>query len=399
MTTLRAWPSSSIAGGLQLQADLLGDHLAAGEDRDVLQHGLATVAEARRLDGDGLEGAADLVHDQGREGLAVDVLGDDQQRLAGLHDLLEHGQEVLDVGDLLVGHEDVGVLEDGLHALGVGDEVRRDVALVEAHALGQLEVEPEGVGLLDGDDAFLADLVHRLRDGVTDGGVAAGRDRRGGRDLLAGLDVLGHAEQLLGDSLDGLLDAALERHRVRAGGHVAQALADHGLGEDGGRRRAVTGDVVGLLGDLLDELGPDLLVGVLQLDLLGDAHTIVGDGGRSPLLLEHDVAALGAQGDLDGVGEGVHPALETAAGLLVESNQLRHGFWWFLTLRRRRLAVLDGELAALAHCHSHPESANCIFSTRPKRVQTAAGPPVGLSASSPPRRQEPHLETTVTPFG
>ena len=54
-----------------------------------LQHGLAAVAEAGRLDGDGLEGAADLVDDQGREGLALDVLGDDQQRLAGLHDLLE----------------------------------------------------------------------------------------------------------------------------------------------------------------------------------------------------------------------------------------------------------------------------------------------------------------------
>ena len=111
---------------------------------------------------------------------------------------------------------------------------------------------------------------------------------------------------------------------LAAGRHVAQALADHRLGEHGGRRRAVTGDVVGLLGDFLDELGPDLLVRVLQLDLLGDAHTIVGDGGRAPLLLEDDVAALGAERDLDRVGELVHPSLETAAGLLVESNQLRH---------------------------------------------------------------------------
>ena len=60
------------------------------------QHGLAAVAEARGLDGDGLEGAADLVDDQGRQGLALDVLGDDQQRLAGLHDLLEQRQQVLD---------------------------------------------------------------------------------------------------------------------------------------------------------------------------------------------------------------------------------------------------------------------------------------------------------------
>src|SRR3546814_10503626 len=79
--------------------------------------------------------------------------------------------DLLDVGDLLVRDQDVGVLENRLHALGVGHEVGRDVALVEPHTLGQLEVDPEGVRLLDGDDTFLADLVHRLGDGVTDGGV------------------------------------------------------------------------------------------------------------------------------------------------------------------------------------------------------------------------------------
>src|SRR5439155_6134904 len=71
-------------------------------------------------------------------------------------------------------------------------------------------------------------------------------------------------------------------------------------------------------------LGPDLLDRVLELDLLGDRHTIVGDGGRAPLLLEDDVATLGAQRHLDRVGERVHATLETTTGLLVESNQLRH---------------------------------------------------------------------------
>ena len=124
--------------------------------------------------------------------------------------------------------------------------------------------------------------------------------------------------------LDGGLDALLERHRVGAGGHVAQALADHGPGQHGGGGGAVTGDVVGLLGDLLDELGADLLVGVLELDLLGDGDAVVGDRGGAPLLLEHDVAALRAEGDADGVGELVHAALERPTGLLVEGDDLCH---------------------------------------------------------------------------
>ena len=38
-------------GGFQLAAEFLGDDGAAGQDGDVLQHGLAAIAEARGLDG------------------------------------------------------------------------------------------------------------------------------------------------------------------------------------------------------------------------------------------------------------------------------------------------------------------------------------------------------------
>ncbi len=257
------------------------------------------------LDGDRLERATDLVDDERREGLALHVLGDDEQRLAGLDDLLQQREEVLDVRDLALDEQDVRVLEDGLLTLRVGHEVRRQVALVEAHALGELELEAQRAGLLDGDDAFLAHLVEGLGDELADRDVAGGDGGRGG-DLLLRLDVLGLQEELGGDGLDGLLDALLQRDRVRTRGHVAQALADERLGEDGRRRRAVTGDVVGLLGDLLDELRADLLERVVELDLLGDGDAVVGDrGGAPPLLVQDDVAALRAEGDLDGVGEGV----------------------------------------------------------------------------------------------
>ena len=317
--------------GVEGQADLLGDDLTTGEDGDVVEHGLATVAEARGLDGNRLEGAADLVDDEASQGLSLNILGDDKERLAGLHDLLEDRQEILQRGDLGVDDEDVGVLKDSLHALGVGDEVGRDVALVEAHALGELELQAEGVGLLDGDDAFLADLVHGLGDDLTDSGVGS-RDGGGGGDLVLGLDVDGHLGQTSTDGLDGGLDALLQAHRVGAGGNIAQALTDHGLGENGGGGGAVASDVVGLLGDLLDELSADLLVRIVELDLLGDGDTVVGDGGGAPRLLENDVATLGAEGDLDRVGEGVHTRLEPAAGLDVEFDELCH-VWGIPPLR------------------------------------------------------------------
>ena len=95
---------------------------------------------------------------------------------------------------------------------------------------------------------------------------------------------------------DGGLDALLETHRVGAGGHVAEAFTHHRPGQHRGGRGAVTGDVVGLLGDFLDERRTDLLVRVFEFDLLGDRDTVVGDRGRTPLLVEHDVAALRVRG-------------------------------------------------------------------------------------------------------
>src|SRR5690625_5521139 len=43
----------------QRQADVGVDHLRAGDDREVLQEGLAPVAEVGRLDRNGLEGLAE----------------------------------------------------------------------------------------------------------------------------------------------------------------------------------------------------------------------------------------------------------------------------------------------------------------------------------------------------
>ena len=61
----------------------------------------------------------------------------------------------------------------------------------------------------------------------------------------------------------GANPVALKRGIEQAVVAVTEALRQHR-----GRRRAVTGDVVGLLGDFLDQLGADLLVRVLQLCLL-----------------------------------------------------------------------------------------------------------------------------------
>ena len=123
---------------------------------------------------------------------------------------------------------------------------------------------------------------------------------------------------------DGLLDAALELHRVGAGDDVLRALAEDRLREDGRRGRAVTRDVGRLAGDLADHLGAHVLERVLQVDFLRDGDAVLGDRGGAELLVEDDVAALRAERHLDRVGEGIDAAQDGLSRLLTVNNLLCH---------------------------------------------------------------------------
>src|SRR5689334_6726821 len=68
-----------------LDAEIFRDRLAAGQNREVLQHGLAAIAEAGSLDGRDLQATAQAVDDEGSQRLAFDVFGDYHERLAALH--------------------------------------------------------------------------------------------------------------------------------------------------------------------------------------------------------------------------------------------------------------------------------------------------------------------------
>ena len=124
--------------------------------------------------------------------------------------------------------------------------------------------------------------------------------------------------------VDGGVHAAAERHRVGAGGDVAHALVDQRLGQHGGGGGAVAGDVVGLGGDVLGQLRAEVLVRVVEVDLAGDGHAVVGDRRGAELLVDDDVAAARAEGHLDRVGQLVDATLEGAPGVLVELDDLGH---------------------------------------------------------------------------
>ena len=275
------------------------------EHGDVAQHGLAAVAVAGGLDGADVENAAHLVDHQRGQGLALDVLGDDQQRLVGLADRLQQRHEALGAGNLLLVDQNQRLLElDGLLFL-VGDEVRREEAAVELHALDHVDRRLRLLAFLDRDDAVLADLHEGVGQHGADRRIVVAGDRGDLGDFLLVLlvDRRGHLADRGDDRLGRLLHAAGERHRVGPAGDHLQALAIDRLGQHGGRGGAVAGDLVGLRGRLFDELCPEVLLGVVEADVFGDGDAVLGDFGGAPALVQHRVAAAGAESRHHGPGQ------------------------------------------------------------------------------------------------
>ena len=105
--------------------------------------------------------------------------------------------------------------------VGVGHEVGREVALVELHALDDLKCGVNGTGLLDGDGAVLAHLVHGVGDDIADGLVPVGGHCGDLLDLLLVLHLGGDVGELAHGRVNGLLYAALNVDGAGAGGYAA----------------------------------------------------------------------------------------------------------------------------------------------------------------------------------
>ena len=245
--------------------------------------------------------------------------------LARLHDLLEHRQQVLDRRDLRAHEEDVGVVEDGLHALGVGHEVRRDVALVEAHALDEVELHAEGLALLDGDDAVGADLLERLGDHLADL-LVGGRDggdvgdlrrvglRRSSTSFLIDSTAATTAASMPFFRIIGLAPAATLRRPSRTIAHASTVAVVV--------PSPATSSV--FLATSLTSSAPIFSYGSSRSISLAMETPSLVIVGAPHFFSRTTLRPFGAERDADGVGELVHARLERPAGVLGVGDLLGH---------------------------------------------------------------------------
>ena len=111
------------------------------------------------------------------------------------------------------------------------------------HALDHFEFGLQGLCLFDRDHALVADFLHRVGEELADFGIAVGGNRADLGDLFVRSDLLRVLLQVRDHRFNREVDAALEVHRVHAGGDGLGAFLHDRLSENRGGRGAVTGKV------------------------------------------------------------------------------------------------------------------------------------------------------------
>src|SRR5258708_27526073 len=143
------------------------------------------------------------------------------------------------------------------------------------------------------------------------------------RDHVA-LHFAGEPLDLSNGDFNGFIDAALERHRVRACGNCSHTLTEDCLCQHGRSGGAVARHIRGLGRNLAYHLCTHVLDWVLQLDLLCHCHAVFGDDGCSELLLDHRVASLRTERDLYSVRQNVDAAQNRLSRILTSYNLFCH---------------------------------------------------------------------------
>src|SRR5574344_1361984 len=187
---------------------------------------------------------------------------------------------------------------------------------------------------------------------LADFSVVVRGNRRDLRDVFLAVHLDGHLGNLVDDSADGCVHAALDVHRVRACGDVLEAFAGDSLGEDRGGGGAVACGVARLARDFLGHLGAEVFIRVFQFDFLSDRDTVLGDVRGAEGLADHHVAALGTEGDLHGVRELVNAFHNAFAGSDIILQLFCHIklLTLYISCCYKILGILEnGENIALSH--------------------------------------------------
>ena len=214
--------------------------------------------------------------------------------------------------------EDIWVVQLDRHFFGVGDEIWRQVTTVKLHTFDNFELAFTALSFFDGDNAFLADLLHGVCNHLTDFSFAIGRDRADLCDFRRTRNGLRTLNEVRNNSVYCCVDAALQVHWVHARCNRLHAFANDCLRQYCCSGRAVTSRVIGLAGHFAQHLRTHIFELVLQFDFLGDGNAVLGDARCAKAFVDDNIASLWTQSHLHRIGKNVYAAQDAFTRIAAE---------------------------------------------------------------------------------
>ena len=182
---------------------------------------------------------------------------------------------------------------------------------------------------LDGDHAVAADLLHGVGDEFADRRVVVRGDRADLRLFLSRLDRTGQrACRASIGALGRAIQAALEVDRAGTGDDVAHAVRKDRVRQNRRGAGAVADHIAGLLGRLTQHLGAEVLLGILEVEFLGDRGTpSLQTIGCTPFSLDQHRFRSRTERNADRVGELGRAAQDFFARGGPEQDLFCRGHW------------------------------------------------------------------------
>ena len=275
----------------QVKTKLIGDHLSACQDRDILKHLFSSVTIARSFYSYYLEGSSQFVDDQSCKGLTLNILSDDEKFRTGLNNLLKKWKDLLDIADLLVCDQDVRIIKSCLHFLHICGHVCGNISTVKLHTFYKVKLCMHGLGLLNSDNTVFGNFLHSISNKLSNLLITC-RDCCYVSDLLFAVDCLAHVLDRFYCNICCFFHTFSEDDRVGTCCQVLHSLMNHCLSKYSRCCSTITCYIVCLGCNFLDDLSTHVLESVLKLDLFCDGNTIVCDKRSTERFVKYYVSSF-----------------------------------------------------------------------------------------------------------
>ena len=147
---------------VQSDSKFLRNERSTGSNGNILSVFTTTVSETRGLDGHNIQDTTHLVHHQSGKSFASDIFGNDEQGILTLDQLLQQGDDIIDIINLGICHKNLRVDQFGNLAFLVLHHVGRNVPTINGKPFREFDFVHQCLTFFDHGGSCLSDFVSSL---------------------------------------------------------------------------------------------------------------------------------------------------------------------------------------------------------------------------------------------